>query len=90
VVSNLLQNASKHSKKKNPTILLGAFRTETGLEISVEDDGEGFESSDTEKLFERYTTGAGGSASLGMGLYLCRIIVEMHGGSIRAGKSEEF
>lgn len=90
VLTNLLQNALKHSKRDNPTVSVSAVRKKDLLEISVEDDGEGFVAANADKLFERYTTGAGGSSSLGMGLYLCRIIVEMHGGTIRAETSEEF
>lgn len=39
-MTNLLQNAAKHSNKERPTIVLSASRTEYGIEISVEDDGE--------------------------------------------------
>lgn len=61
-VSNLLQNAVKHSGKPDPKVLLRAEATETALRVSIEDDGEGL--TDTESIFERYTTGEGTSASL--------------------------
>ncbi|MFB0965557.1 MAG: ATP-binding protein [Patescibacteria group bacterium] len=66
---------------------MGAESSGGTLRVWIEDDGDGL--SDTESIFERYTTGEGTSASLGMGLYLCRKIMEMHGGTIRAEKSEE-
>lgn len=90
VLSNLLQNAVRHAQSSEPIIAVSAARANGKLVISIEDNGKGFAGEDTEKIFDRYTTGSGGSAGLGMGLYLCRRIVEMHGGKIVAGASEEF
>lgn len=61
-VSNLLQNAVKHSGKANPHVVLSAGAWDGVLKIQIEDDGEGL--ADTESIFERYTTGEGTSASL--------------------------
>lgn len=90
VVANLLQNASRHSGTSEPTVAVTAEVDGEMLTVSIEDDGGGFAGVDVGQLFERYATGSGGSAGLGIGLYLCRRIVEMHGGSIRAGVSERY
>lgn len=42
-----------------------------------------------ESLFERYTTGSGELLGLGMGLYLCKKIIDMHGGTITASTGEK-
>ncbi|NJK60218.1 MAG: HAMP domain-containing histidine kinase [Oscillatoriales cyanobacterium SM2_1_8] len=83
VLENLLTNALKH----NPpglTIAVRTHRTATHVHGEVIDDGVGLE--DGEALFERYVRGKGSRyrAGLGLGLYLCRQIVEAHGGQIGA------
>jgi signal transduction histidine kinase len=91
VLSNLLQNAVKFVSKEGATIVLTAFRDGEFLHVSVEDNGAGFaDGTDADHLFDRYATGSGGAVGLGMGLYLCRKIVQMHGGEIHASPSSEF
>lgn len=61
-VSNLLQNAVKHSGRTDPHVVLSAEASGGILRIQIEDDGEGL--ADTESIFDRYVTGEGTSASL--------------------------
>ncbi|NDK19669.1 ATP-binding protein [Candidatus Gracilibacteria bacterium] len=88
VITNLLNNAVKFANPKDPTIILKAYKKNGGLHISIEDNGKGFEGIDIKRLFEKYSIGNSGSAGLGMGLYLCKKIVDMHGGEITALTSE--
>ncbi|MGQ9866459.1 MAG: sensor histidine kinase [Pseudanabaenaceae cyanobacterium] len=83
VLENLVTNALKH----NPpglTLTLTTRRDGSHLRCEVIDDGVGLENVET--LFERYVRGKGSryQAGLGLGLYLCRQIVEAHGGQIGA------
>jgi signal transduction histidine kinase len=56
-----------------------------GVLISVEDSGIGVEAQDVNRIFEAFfTTKAEG---MGMGLSICRSIVESHGGRITAAKA---
>jgi signal transduction histidine kinase len=57
--------------------------------VNIEDNGRWFAHIDGARLFEKYTTGGSGFVGLGMGLYLCRKIIEMHQGQITAGRSEQ-
>ncbi len=50
----------------------------------IEDNGRGFQGINTEHLFDRYSTGSGESIGLGMGLYLCKKIIDMHNGTLTA------
>lgn len=89
VVSNLLQNAVKFSKDQ----ALGKIHVHAHIDngiffMSIEDSGQGFQWVNMENIFEQYTTGGGFSVGLGLGLYLCKNIVELHGGTIRASVSD--
>jgi len=88
VLTNLLQNAIKFLDKKESIILIEACIKDGLFHMNIEDNGRGFQGINTEHLFDRYSTGSGESIGLGMGLYLCKKIIDMHGGNISADISD--
>ena len=63
------------------------WREEDGLLISVSDHGMGIDEDQVGQVLERYYSGAGeasASTGFGLGLYICKRIVEAHHGAIRA------
>ncbi len=54
------------------------------IRCQIQDDGVGMSSQESQQLFERYFQGYGKrrNVSLGLGLYLCRQIINAHGGEI--------
>lgn len=61
-------------------------RTGGDIEVSVSDTGHGISPDELDRLFEAfYTTKSDG---IGMGLSICRSIVEAHGGRIWAGSNQ--
>ena len=50
------------------------------VRITVQDSGPGIDGEDTERIFDRFFTKK--SQGMGMGLTICRFIVEAHGGRI--------
>lgn len=90
VLNNLLDNALKFlTNVEDPHIRLKVSATKKLLNISIEDNGQGFEWIDPLFVFDKYRIGKKETAGLGMGLYLCKKIVEMHHGSIGASTSQE-
>jgi heavy metal sensor kinase len=87
VLLNLLANAVRHTGSGG-RIAVGVHRDNGEVEIDVSDDGEGIDPKALPMLFDRFTRvdGARGrdSGGAGLGLAICRTIVESHGGSIRA------
>ena len=85
VLDNLVANAAKYGGAVAP-ITIRAGRRDGAVVVSVEDQGEGIEPSERDRVFERFYRGRqvrGGSApGSGLGLYVCRRLVEAHGGSI--------
>jgi signal transduction histidine kinase len=77
VVTNLLQNAGKHTA--NGTITLSAEKIGTIITVTVSDTGSGIPAELLPRVFERSVSGDGGT---GFGLYLCKTIVESHGGRV--------
>ena len=83
VLKNLLANAARHTPA-SAVIRLGAVRETEHVAISVADDGEGVAPELLPHLFRRNVGGADGTASQGLGLAICKGLVEAHGGRIRA------
>ena len=90
VLCNLIENAGKYTPA-NSRIVIAAELSGGSLEVAVHDNGPGLPAGREEALFEKFVRGQRESATpgVGLGLAICRAIVEAHGGAIRAGKSAE-
>jgi signal transduction histidine kinase len=97
VLTNLVENAAKYSRKGRP-ILVGAKTSGDMVIINVSDKGEGIPSTLLDKVFERFYQGdtvvTGRKDGIGLGLSICRALVEAHGGKIwvesEVGKGSKF
>jgi signal transduction histidine kinase len=81
VVQNLLDNAVRVSLGQ-PISLEVAPLGSAFVQVAVRDQGPGIAASEQQRLFHRFSQGRGRRGQAGAGLYLCRQIVEAHGGSI--------
>jgi two-component system, OmpR family, sensor histidine kinase KdpD len=90
VLANLLENAAKYTPPRSH-IAVASRVAGTWLETSVEDDGPGIPAGKEEAIFEKFARGHAESATagVGLGLAICRAIVEAHGGTIRAETGRE-
>lgn len=97
VLINLLSNSLKFSKS-GTTITIDIIQSPDYLEFRASDQGRGIASEQQKAVFERYKqtekadeTEKGGS---GLGLYICKMIVEAHKGTIgvesEVGKGSTF
>jgi two-component system sensor histidine kinase KdpD len=80
VITNLLENAARHAPPRS-TIRIEAVARGGMVEVSVADEGIGVVPFDRERIFQPFRRGEG-SASSGVGLAICKAIVEAHGGTI--------
>jgi two-component system sensor histidine kinase KdpD len=85
VLVNLLENASKYTPPGS-TVTLTAEVIGDRLSVSVMDDGPGLPAGQQEAVFQKFTRGERESATpgVGLGLAICRAIVESHQGKIVA------
>ncbi|HYA21087.1 MAG TPA: ATP-binding protein, partial [Burkholderiales bacterium] len=83
VLCNLLENAAKYTPE-DATAQIGARVIDGELEVSVADNGPGIPPGKEKEIFEKFMRGATESAipGVGLGLAICRSIVEAHGGKI--------
>lgn len=98
IFSNLLRNASKYGTHGGKASLT-ARREDDTVVVTVWDDGVGIDSAQWEKIYDPFWQGdislEKGRSGLGLGLYLVRSLVKMHGGTITGssegeGKGAEF
>jgi two-component system sensor histidine kinase KdpD len=90
VLCNLLENAAKYTPPDSSIVILA----EAGgslLQVSVCDNGPGVPAGREAAIFEKFTRGERESATpgVGLGLAICRAIVEAHGGTIRVERPPE-
>ncbi|MBS4098067.1 MAG: DUF4118 domain-containing protein [Sulfuricella sp.] len=90
VFCNLLENAAKYAPPHSGIEIVGSLAGPFA-EITVCDAGPGFPEDKRRVLFEMFVRGAVESATpgVGLGLAICRAIVEAHGGAIRAANRPE-
>lgn len=81
LLSNLVENALRHTPAAS-TISITGRAGRRGIEVHVVDDGPGIPRRRRQQLFRPVEPGGTSSAGLGLGLSLCRSIVEAEGGSI--------
>ncbi len=90
VLANLLDNAIKYTPPDS-SIRVSARPEEGGVLVEVADSGPGLPPGSEQRLFEKfYQAGPGGRrGGVGLGLAICRAIVDAHGGHIWAENRPE-
>jgi two-component system sensor histidine kinase KdpD len=85
VFANILENVARHTPPGTQATV-SAQAEEGALRICVDDHGPGFPQGDPERLFAKFHRGRdeGNTGGAGLGLTICRAIVNAHGGSISA------
>jgi signal transduction histidine kinase len=84
VLSNLLDNAVNFTDQGVITVTLQQGRDSGFVEVAVADTGKGIEPTIRPRLFEKFMTKSEKAKGTGLGLYLCKAIIEAHGGRIWA------
>ena len=85
VLNNLIENAFKYSPSETP-VTLAIHTKDACLTIEVSDEGKGFDETMLTSAFDLFERGHKESSipGFGIGLSICKIIVEAHGGKIQA------
>lgn len=86
VLQNLIGNAYKHGGGSTQ-IVLAAEAGENMVQFTVDDNGPGIAPGERERIFERFTQGAGAARGSGLGLAFCKLVIQQLGGRIWADTS---
>lgn len=81
VLCNLWDNAVRYALDQSG-ITISAERRQSMVEVSVTDHGPGVPPEKTDVIFQKYGQVQSGQDDSGLGLFICRKIVEAHGGEI--------
>ncbi len=91
VIINLVDNAIKYSGEGS-TICLSTEKINDVITVSVSDDGPGIPDQEMKKVFEMFYNGKkrveDSRKSMGLGLALCKSIIEVHGGVLTVEKNK--
>lgn len=84
IMINLLSNAIKYTRKGGVTVNVELVNGESALHVDVCDTGEGISLEQQTKLFSKYyqTSSSKGKQGTGLGLFICKQLVEMQDGKI--------
>jgi two-component system sensor histidine kinase BaeS len=91
LLHNLLENSSRYVNTAGQ-VRVSLIQNQSGAELVLEDSGPGLDEDQLERLFERFyrveSSRSRSSGGTGLGLTICKNIVEAHGGSIQATRSK--
>jgi hypothetical protein len=90
LADNLLGNALKHTTTGEVSLRASSVPDNgaaDGLRIRVTDSGSGVDVAESRRLFEAYRQGRGSVEGKGLGLYICKRIVQALGGQIRCSNT---
>lgn len=87
----LLDNAIKYTDAHTPIELIGKMASEGGVEFLVRDRGAGLPAAEWAQVFDKSFRGSNavGIAGSGLGLYMARAVVDVHGGTLTATNVSE-
>lgn len=80
----LLDNAVKYTPAESPIVLWAGKAAEGGVQFTVADSGPAIPENETGRLFDKGFRGsaAAGIAGSGIGLYMAKAVIEVHGGTL--------
>jgi len=84
---NLLKNAQKFTPENGRITVRSYNSAENVLALEINDTGRGIDRELLPKLFSAFQQGPSAGEGLGLGLAICKAIVEAHGGKISAGSN---
>lgn len=86
VLDNVINNSVKHTHKDTRKIVLTAKKCLKVVQVEISDNGAGIEAHNLERIFEPFFSipTKYGAKGTGIGLNLCKLILEKHGGTITA------
>jgi signal transduction histidine kinase len=88
VMRLLVDNVLRHAPGAAPVQLTGQD-SGNGLELRVRDHGPGLAADELERIFEKHYRGAHAAGEgAGLGLYMVRSVVDVHGGTVQARQAE--
>lgn len=92
VLHNLIGNAIKYSPFGTPVTVEYMSNSDNSLKVNVQDQGIGILADDQQRIFDRYyrvkDMDSRSISGFGIGLYLCREIIELHNGTIQVQSSK--
>ena len=92
MINNIIDNARSFVPGQKGIISVTVQNEDEATSIIIEDNGPGIAAENVERVFERFYTDRPGIESFGqnsgLGLSISRQIVEGHGGTLTAGRSE--
>jgi two-component system sensor histidine kinase KdpD len=83
VIFNIIDNALEYTPLQG-SIIVSTILTDASPRLVIEDDGPGIPEDQLEKIFEKYYRLSSRSRGAGLGLTVCRAIVEAHGARLWA------
>jgi signal transduction histidine kinase len=89
LLGHLLDNAVRYRGAAAPVVTVSADPAEGGVRITVADNGPGVADTELPRLFTAFARAMGDGRDAGLGLALCRRIVERHGGMIWAEHGDD-